>query len=233
VQVGLYAFAARRELRRRNVGWSFRPTMVAAKELLRIGAPTAASGVVLTGTLWGCNTLLARSQGGTAEVGLLVVATQLRTLILFAPLATLTLVMPLLTIVANREGLASHLTAVNRALFKALGYAGLAAFVGIVCSPLISVVYANAFQGRMPLVIATAVLALAMVAVHTTTYAFNSLGRTVTDLALMILWSAITLAASFMLRGEGALGITLALTIGYSFTALVAWATLRTAAVRN
>lgn len=120
-------------LRRSGISLAFRNVRGKARLLLSHSLPATLSGLATMITIWGGQTLLMRSEGGSAAVGLFAAAFSLKTIVMFIPTQMLGALMPALSYGHAREDSKQMRRLVY---FNASLACGLTVLITLLCMPI-------------------------------------------------------------------------------------------------
>jgi O-antigen/teichoic acid export membrane protein len=184
--------------------------------LWRFGLPALLGGVLWMPANWAANAILANAPNGYAQLGMLGVAMQWFTLLMFFPQILTTVALPLF---AERIGADAHSQAVDlaRAMAGLLAVAMIpVAAVIALLSPIIMALYGDAYRdgGSALALMAMAAAAAAPQGVLENFVAAKD--RMWPRAMLNFLWALVTVSGAAILVGLGAVGVAAALLSAYT-----------------
>jgi O-antigen/teichoic acid export membrane protein len=192
--------------------------------LLTFSLPAAASGLLVTPVTWVCNTLLVNQPNGYAEMGVFNAANQWRNLILFIPSILGQIVLPIL---ANLEGKG------NRSSQWKILYANIAVTAAICLSaaagisllaPFIMHTYGSGYTtGNLSLILLSFSAVLTAIAAVIGQVIASS-GKMWWGMLLNLIWGIAFIGSTWLLRSQGAYGLSLATLLAYVLHLFTLWA---------
>lgn len=220
------AIAVRRSAYRFGFVLRFEPRREDLRLMIGASLPMLLAGVIPPAVTTLTGTMLARTQGGYAELGLFAAADQWRTAILFLPALMSQASLPILTDLYAGGDLVSY-----RRLFQVnlLGTSAIclgAATVITLAGPAVMAIYGKAYAPHSDvLMYCCAGAALAGIA-GVAAQVLTSSGRYWLGFQLNLVWAIVLLAFGYLSRADGALGLARAYCLSYAVhLALVATVT--------
>ena len=210
------AIAIHRQLRKVRIDVSIGSWWQEARLVATFGLPAMASSLIIAPVHWACNTMLVRTPGGFAELGIYNATNQWFNSILFLPSVVSVVSIPLLSSLIGQGQWAD----VRRVTWKSVRLNALVLAPVIVMaalSPWIMPLYGPGFAGS-EFVLALNLASAFLVVLFTPIWPMLlAAGKTRAVLFMNVGWSAILLGLTYVLVPYGALGMVIARFVAYVF----------------
>jgi O-antigen/teichoic acid export membrane protein len=208
--------ALRKEAARYNVRITFKDFGHEWAVLWRFSAPAALSGIVSAPVNWFCSAMLVSHPGGYAELGLFSAATQWRSAILLIPTALSTVALPILSSLNSPSEYPRYRRALKYNVLLNLSVAVALALPIALLSPYIMACYGEDFRTGAP--------ALALLSLSSILGSVNAvIGQVVASIGSMWagcvlngIWGVSSILIAWLLVGQGATGLAIAVLIAYA-----------------
>lgn len=209
--------AIRHQLRLNDIEVSFRAAFYERNLLWKSCLPAALASAVVGPTTWLCSALLARSQGGVAEVGIYHVALQWGAVVLFAPGALHTVILPILSELQGLRDKGQHDRLLKVNLLLNFFTATIIGIPILLFADLILVAYGSEFSHGSTALRLVVVASILMAINNVVGSTIAAADRMWVGLIFNVMWASVLLAGTYAwAQLGGAAGLAAASILAYT-----------------
>lgn len=212
----LNQFALRREAARACVVMTAQGCMQEWPVLWRFSLPALLSSLMMGPANWVCYTFIVNQPGGYGEMGVFNAANQWRSLILYLPSILVSVVLPILASLSGSEDVKRYRRVLRSSVLACYLAALMPAIAIATLSRLIMSAYGATFAVGSTALVVLMVATVLNAGLHGIGQVYSSRGWMWWGAVLNTVWSAVLIAATWLLRGHGAVGLAGANVIAFA-----------------
>lgn len=190
--------------------------------LWRFSLPAFLSSLMMGPANWVCYTFIVNQRGGYGEMGVFNAANQWRSMILYLPSIFVGAALPILASLSDSRDAGQYRQVLHFSLLTCYAAALVPAIAIATLSRLIMSAYGATFAAGSTALVVLMVATVLNAGLHGIGQVYSSRGWMWWGAALNTVWSAVVIAATWLLRGHGAVGLAGANVIAFALHTAIA-----------